>query len=502
MTSSSASTLSAPPSLPKAPTGIDGLDEITGGGLPRGRPTLVCGGPGCGKTLLAAEFIVRGATEFGEPGVFMVFEETAGDLAANVASLGFDLPELVEEGKLHIDHVRVERQEIEETGAYDLEGLFVRLEYAVRKIGAKRVVLDTVETLFGGLDDTAVLRSELKRLFQWLKDRDLTAIVTGERGESTLTRHGLEEYVSDCVIALDHRVSSEVSTRRLRIVKYRGSAHGTNEYPFLLDEHGVTVVPITSARLDHGASEERVSTGIDGLDEMMGGEGMFRGSSGLISGTAGTGKTTACAHFVDAACRRGERALFFAFEESPAQIARNMRSVGLDLAPHVDGGLLRFEAARPTLQGLEAHLAKILRVTDEFDPAVVVLDPITALLGSAVSEEVRALVIRLVDSLKSRGITALVTTLTGMGDASLQQTGVGISSLVDAWIVLRDTETDARRVRDICVVKARGTAHSNRVRRFLVTSEGIEMVPDERERARDRHANTPESPRAGGGEVT
>jgi circadian clock protein KaiC len=464
-------------SLPKSPTGIRGLDEMTGGGLPRGRPTLVCGGAGCGKTLLAAEFLVRGAIEFGEPGVFMVFEETAADLTANVASLGFDLDRLAAEGLIHIDHVRVDRQEIEEAGEYDLEGLFVRLSHAIRKVGAKRVVLDTIETLFGGFQNTAILRAELKRLFQWLKDQGVTAIITGERGELSLTRHGLEEYVSDCVIFLDHRVSSQVSTRRLRIVKYRGSSHGTNEYPFLIDETGLTVLPITSAGLNHEASEERVSTGIAGLDDMMGGRGLYRGATVLLSGTAGTGKSMTCAHFADAACRRGERTLYFAFEESPAQVVRNLRSVGLDLKPHIDSGLLRFHAARPTLYGLEMHLVRILRDIDEFDPQAVVLDPITSLIGTAATEEVRGMVTRLIDGLKSRGVTAIFTTLSTMGASTQEQTDLGISSLVDTWILLRDIELNGERNRGLYILKSRGMPHSNQIREFLITSEGVALVP-------------------------
>jgi circadian clock protein KaiC len=466
----------APAALPKSATGIAGLDEITGGGLPRGRPTLVCGGPGCGKTLLAAEFLVRGAVEFDEPGVFVVFEETAADVMANVASLGFDLAGLVAEGKLYIDHVRVERHEIEEAGEYDLEGLFVRLGHAIGKVGAKRVALDTIETLFAGFNNQGILRAELKRLFQWLKDRGVTAVITAERGATTLSRHGLEEYVSDCVILLDHRVNSQVSTRRLRIVKYRGSMHGTNEYPFLIDEGGFTVVPITSTGLDHPANNERISLGIAGVDEMLGG-GVFRGSTLLVSGTAGTGKTTTAAHFADASCRRGEGTLYFAFEESPTQITRNLRSVALDLAPHVESGLLRFLAARPTVYGLEMHLAKILRAVEQFAPHAVVLDPITALLGNAPSEEVRTMITRLIDSLKAREITALFTTLVGMGDPSQEQTDLGISSLVDTWLLLRDIELNGERNRGLYILKSRGMAHSNQIREFVITSNGVHLVP-------------------------
>src|SRR5262245_23751638 len=371
-----------PLTLPKTPTGIDGLDEITGGGLPQGRPTLVCGSAGCGKTLLAMEFLVRGALQYGEPGVFMSFEETAEELAANVRSLGFDVERLAKDGQLLIDHVRVERSEIEETGDYDLEGLFVRLGYAIDSIGAKRVVLDTLESLFSGLGNEGVLRAELRRLFRWLKDRGVTTVITAERGDGQLTRQGLEEYVSDCVLLLDHRVDEQLSTRRLRIVKYRGSAHGTNEYPFLIDERGISVLPITSLGLQHPVSEERISSGIAQLDAMLGGEGYFRGSTILASGTAGTGKTTLSAAFADACCRRGARCLYFAFEESPQQIVRNMRSVGLTLEPWLKKGLLRVDAARPTLFGLERHLTTMHRAIEEFRPRAVVVDPISSFVSA------------------------------------------------------------------------------------------------------------------------
>ena len=471
------SILPATASLPKCPTGIRGLDEITAGGLPRGRPTLICGGAGCGKTLLATEFLVRGATEFDEPGVFMVFEETAQDLIANVESLGFELDRLVAEGRIYIDHVRVARHEIEETGEYDLDGLFVRLAYAIGKVGAKRVALDTIEMLFGGLQNPLILRSELARLFQWLKDQGVTAVVTGERADKGLTRHGLEEYVSDCVILLDHRVNSQVSTRRVRILKYRGSVHGTNEYPFLIDERGFTVVPITSASLDHPASEERVSSGISGLDEMLGGKGFFRGATVLVSGTAGTGKTTACAHFADATCRREERTLYFAFEESPAQVVRNLRSIGLDLGLHSQSGKLRFHAARPTLRGIEDHLAQVLRAIEDFDPHAVIFDSITALLGTAATPDVRALVIRLVDALKARGATTMFTTLTRADEGSTELTEVGISSLVDTWLLLRDIELNGERNRGLHILKSRGMAHSNQIREFVISRNGVMLVP-------------------------
>jgi circadian clock protein KaiC len=460
--------------LAKAPTGISGLDEITGGGLPRGRPTLVCGSAGCGKTLLALEFLVRGATQFGEPGVFMAFEESAEELAQNVRSLGFDLDALAADNKLLVDHVHVERSEIEETGEYDLEGLFIRLGHAIDTLGARRVALDTIESLFGGLSNTAVLRSELRRLFRWLKDQGVTAVITAERGEGTLTRQGLEEYVSDCVILLDHRVTDQVSTRRLRVVKYRGTTHGTNEYPFLIDEDGFCVLPVTSAGLEHAAPDERVSTGVPALDAMLGGAGVFRGSSVMVSGTAGTGKTSLAAHFADAACRRGERCLYFAFEESQSQLVRNMRSIGLDLEPWVKKGLLCFRAARPTLAGLEAHLAKMLKAVRDFGPGLVVVDPISNFVEAGTSREAGAMVLRLVDFLKAVVATAVFTSLT-TGGGPAEATGLSISSIIDTWLLLRDIELGGERNRGLYVLKSRGMAHSNQVREFLLTDRGIEL---------------------------
>jgi circadian clock protein KaiC len=461
------------PALPKARTGIAGFDDVTFGGLPAGRPSLVCGAAGCGKTLFAVTTLVNGATLFGEPGVFMSFEERAEDLAANVASLGYDLDGLVAEGKLAIDHVRVERSEIEETGEYDLEGLFIRLGYAVDSIGAKRVVLDTIETLFAGLSDASILRAELRRLFGWLRDRGLTAIITGERGEGQLTRQGLEEYVSDCVILLDNRVEDQITTRRLRVVKYRGSAHGTNEYPFLIDDQGISVLPVTSAELDHGVSDEILSTGIAGLDAMLGPGGFYRGTSVLISGIAGTGKTSIAASLLDAACARGERCLSFVFEESGEQICRNARSIGLDLRRHVESGLLRFEAARPSLFGLEMHLARMHRDIVRFQPTVVVLDPISALRGP--SSEVQATLLRMVDFLKSRGITAVFTSLRTDGTVE-DADDLGLSSLMDAWVKLVSVEANGERTRTLYVIKARGMSHSNQVREFRMSAAGITLV--------------------------
>jgi circadian clock protein KaiC len=462
-------------SLAKTPTGIAGLDEITNGGFPKGRPTLLCGSAGCGKTLLAMEFLVRGAIEQGEPGVFMAFEENEEELIQNVASLGFDLKHLVARKKLMLDHVRIERSEIQETGEYDLEGLFIRLGYAIDSIGAKRVVLDTVEALFAGLPNEAILRAELRRLFRWLKDKGVTAIITGERGDGTLTRHGLEEYVADCVISLDHRVVNQISTRRLRIMKYRGTLHGTNEYPFLIGQSGISVLPITSMGLAHSAPTQRISTGVARLDSMLGSKGYYRGSSVLISGPAGTGKTSLAAAFALSACQRGERALYFAFEESPAQVTRNMRSVGLNLEPWQKKGLLQFHAVRPNLQGLEMHLLDIHNRIRQARPRVVIIDPITNLIAVGNELEVRSMLTRLIDFLKSEQITTVFTSLTD-GSSAAEQSEVGVSSLMDVWILLRNLENNGERNRGLYVLKARGMAHSNQVREFVLSSRGIELV--------------------------
>lgn len=461
--------------LQKVPTGIEGFDEITNGGLPKGRPTLVCGGAGSGKTLLGMEFLVQGATRFNEPGVFMSFEESAEELTKNVASLGFDLNRLTASKRLLVDYVHIERSEIEETGEYDLEGLFIRLGNAIDSIGAKRVVLDTIESLFAGLPNASILRAELRRLFRWLKKKGMTAIITGERGDNTLTRHGLEEYVSDCVILLDHRVSNQISTRRLRVVKYRGSIHGTNEFPFLIDERGLVVMPITSLGLKHRVTSQRISTGIPRLDAMLGGKGYFRGSSILVSGTAGTGKTSVAAHFVDAACRRGERSVFFAFEESPSQIIRNMGSIGIDLQQWVEKGLLKFHAERPTVYGLESHLASMEKMIDLFKPKVVIVDPVTNLISVGSETDVKAMLIRLLDRMKSNQTTALFTTLTG-ASGSFEMTEVGTSSLTDTWLLLRDIEIGGERNRGMYILKSRGMAHSNQIREFLLTDKGVDLL--------------------------
>jgi circadian clock protein KaiC len=460
--------------LPKSPTGIQGLDEITGGGLPKGRPTLVCGGAGCGKTLLAMEFLVRGATQFNEPGVFMAFEETTKDLTQNVASLGFDLKDLITRKKMVLDFVYIERSEIEETGEFDLEGLFIRLGHAIDSIGAKRVVLDTIEWLFSGLPNPLILRAELRRLFRWLKEKGVTAIITGERGEATLTRQGLEEYVSDCVIVLDQRVANQISSRRLRVVKYRGSTHGTNEYPFLIDENGISVLPVTSLGLQHNASTGRISSGVARLDVMLGGAGFYRGSSVLVSGTAGTGKSSLAAHFAEAACRRGERALYFAFEESPDQIMRNMRSIGIDLEPRVQKGLLQFHANRPTFIGLEMNLTMMHKAITAFKPQVVIVDPLNSFIIGGNETEVKSMLMRLMDFLKINQITGLFTNLTSGGDAP-EQTEVAISSLIDTWLLLRDIEIGGERNRGLYVLKSRGMAHSNQIREFLLTDHGVDL---------------------------
>jgi circadian clock protein KaiC len=460
--------------LAKTPTGIQGLDEVTGGGLPKGRTTLVCGGAGCGKSLLAMEFLVHGAQQYGEPGVSMDFEETAEKLTANVASLGFDMRALTKRKMLSVDHVRIDRSEIAETGEYNLEGLFIRLAHAVKAIKAKRVVLDSIEALFAGLSDAAVLRAELRRLFRWLEDHKLTAIVTGESGVGTLTRHGLEEYVADCVIALDHRVTEQISTRRLRIVKYRGTAHGTDEYPFLIDEDGISVLPITSLALTHKALTDRVSTGIAALDEMMEGKGFFRGSSVLVSGTAGTGKSTIAAKFASAACARGERCLYFAFEESPSQIVRNMRSVGIDLEPSIKKRLLHFHALRPTSTGLEGHLAGMHKLIKQVRPRVVVVDPITNLISASGLYDVKSMLMRLVDFLKVEEITSIFTNLTFGGDAQ-EKTTAAVSSLMDVWIVLRDSKPNGRPRRELYILKSRGIAHSREVRELVVSHKGIAL---------------------------
>ena len=474
MTKSSKKEKLADQVLQKSLTGIKGLDEITGGGLPQGRPTLICGGTGCGKTLLSMEFLVRGATQYNEPGVFMSFEEKSEELTQNFASLGFDLNALAAQEKLLLEYVHIDKNEIEETGEYDLEGLFIRLGYAIDSIGAKRVVLDTIEALFSGLSNESILRAELRRLFRFLKDRGVTAIVTGEQGERTLTRYGLEEYVADCVIFLNHTVSQQIATRRLRIIKYRGSNHGTNEYPFLIDEDGFSVLPVSSLGLDHPAATERVSSGVERLDTMLGGKGYYKGSSILVSGTAGTGKSSLAAHFVNAACQRGERCLYFAFEESQNQIIRNMRSIGIDLEQWIKKGLLAFQNNRPTLYGLEMHLVSMHKSIERLQPSIVVIDPISNLVAAASESEVKSMLSRLIDYLKMKQITAFCTDLTTAA-SEIEKTEVGISSLVDTWLLLQAVEASGERNRALYILKSRGMHHSNQVREFILSDKGIQL---------------------------
>ena len=463
------------PQLSKCPTGIRGLDEITNGGLPQGRPTLVCGNAGCGKTIVGMEFLLHGALEYSEPGVFVSFEETAQELTHNFASLGFDLDDLSGRSLITVDYIHIERSEIEETGEYNLDGLFIRLAYAIDTIGAKRVVLDTLEVLFAGLTNTAILRAELRRLFRWLKDKGVTAIITGERGEGMLTRYGLEEYVADCVILLDLRVREQIATRRLRIVKYRGTTHGTDEYPFLIDESGISILPVTSLGLNHVVSDARVSSGIPRLDHMLGELGYYRGSTILISGTPGSGKSTICAKFVDAGCRRGERCLYFAFEESAPQIIRNMRSIGLDLAPWVEQGLLQFHSSRPSLQGLEMHLVRMHKIISEFKPTIVVVDPISDLTAVGSGNEAKSMLTRLIDVLKSNQITVMFSDVI-LGGPTIEAINEEVSSLIDTWLCVRDLELKGERNRGLHIRKSRGMAHSNQIREFLLSDKGVDLV--------------------------
>ena len=470
-----AAIVSSPATLGKSPSGIKGLDEITGGGLPTGRPTLICGAAGCGKTLMAAEFVVRGAAQYNEPGAIILFEETAEELTANMRSIGYDLDAMQSQGQLALDFIRVDPAELVETGSYDLEGLFIRIGHAIDSVGAKRVALDTIETLFSDIANHAILRAELRRLFRWLKDRGVTAVITGERGEKALTRYGLEEYVADCVILLDHRIIDQVSTRRLRVVKYRGSAHGTNEYPFLIGARGISVLPITSLTLDHEVFSERVSTGINGLDMMLGGAGVYRGSSLLISGTPGTGKSSIAAAFVDAACARGERAVLFAYEESSNQLVRNMQSIGIKLQRWVDKGLLQIEATRPTLQGLEQHLVHMYNLVSEFKPSVVAVDPISNLTSHQNDADLSLTLMRLIDFLKTQGITALFTSLNAES-ANTPGSQLGVSSLMDSWLWLNNIAFNGERTRTLQVLKSRGMPHSNQVREFVFSNHGVDLI--------------------------
>ncbi|SMQ85555.1 circadian clock protein KaiC [Devosia lucknowensis] len=465
-----------PTGISKSLTGISGFDDLTMGGLPTGRPTLVCGSAGCGKTLFATTFLVHGARDFDEPGVFVSFEERPEDIAANVASLGFDVDALVAADRLGFEHIAIDPSELAEIGDYDLEGLFLRLELAIDAIGAKRVVLDTIESLFSAFSNPAILRAEIRRLFDWLKDKGMTTVITAERGDGTLTRQGLEEYVSDCVILLDHRVHNQISTRRMRIVKYRGTAHGTNEYPFLIDQDGFSVLPVSSLGLNHQVFEERISSGVPDLDEMLSGGGFHRGSSILISGVAGSGKSSLSASFVGAAASRGERSIYFSFEESQEQVVRNMRSIGLDLQPMIESGLVHYVAARPTSYSLEMHLAIMLREVVRFDPKLVVLDPISAFIDTGDALEVQSMLLRMVDFLKNRGITAVFTHLMHNQDGNVA-TDAGLSSLMDAWVLMLNREVNGEFNRELYLLKARGTSHSNQVREFVMSDGGIRLLP-------------------------
>jgi circadian clock protein KaiC len=462
--------------IKKIPSGVKGLDQLTNGGLPFGRTTLVCGGAGCGKTMFGIDFLVNGARQHDEPGVYLMFEENARELADNVRSMGLDLEELQNEGKLLLEHIWVDRNELEETGEFDLEGLFIRLEHAVKKVNARRVVLDTLDVLFQGFSNDAVLRAELRRLFRWLKDRGLTAVITAESGIGTLTRNGFEEYVADCVIFLDHRVKDQISTRLLRIIKYRGSSHGTNEYPFLISNEGLSVFPVTSFKLDHKASKERISTGVPKLDEMFGGKGIFRGSSTLITGTPGTGKSTLAAAFLEGACSRGERCVLFSYEESPDQVMRNMHSVGIDLEKWVKKGNLHIFSARPTLQGLEQHLVHMHDIISEYQPTVVAIDPISNFTLDREALDLKPMLMRLIDLLKGRNITGVFTSLTNGSAESLEDTQIGVSSLMDTWLLLRNLETNGERTRTLYILKSRGMSHSNQVREFIMSDTGIDLV--------------------------
>ncbi len=463
--------------LPKSQTGVQGLDEITHGGLPKGRTTLVSGSAGAGKTVLAMEFLVHGILDYDEPGVFIAFEETEQDLTENVASFGYDLHQLQADGKLAIDHVHLDRDEMLETGRYDLEGLFIRLGAAVNSVGAKRVVLDTVEVLFASLQNQALIRFELLRLFRWLRERGLTAIVTGERGEGRLTRFGLEEYVADCVLLLDHPVTEQISTRRLRVLKYRGSLHEMDEHPFLMGEGGISVVPLTSAGLKHNVSAERVSSGVADLDQMMDGKGFFRGSSVLVSGTAGTGKSSLAFSFLQAACERGERALYFGFEESESQSIRNMLSIGINLQLWIDRGLLHFHTIRPSSLGLEAHLASIHQAISAAKPRVLAMDPISVFMSTAEANSTKSMLTRLVDFLKMEQVSALFTHLSHAADDPEKTEGL-ISSIMDTWLMLRDREREGYRTTSLNILKSRGMAHSRQDRNFILSVEGIRLGGD------------------------
>ena len=465
--------------LQKCLTGIKGFDEITEGGIPRNRITLLCGSTGTGKTLLGVDFLIHGASHYNEPGVFMSFEETEDELYKDVASLNLNLQALVAEKKILIDYVLLERKDVQEAGEFNLEGLFVRLELAIDSIKAKRVVLDSIESLFAGVTDAGILRLEIKRLFRWLKDRQVTALITGELQQGAFTRHGLEEYISDCIILVDNRVREQIATRRIRVIKYRGSNHGANEYPFVIDQGGLSVIPITSAGLDQPGTAERVATGIASLDKLFQGGGYTRGSTILASGTAGTGKTSLAAAFAVETCRRGERCLFLSYEESAGQLIQNLSSIGFDLEPLVKKGLLKIVSTRPSFFGLEMHLLDLYKLMAEFQPRAVVIDPLTSLLGQGNRLEIQSMLTRLIDALKSKGITGFFTSLVSSTEQNDTSGEIGVSSLIDTWIVVRELEENEgrRRIRGIYIVKSRGMGHSSDVHKLILSDNGLLLVP-------------------------
>lgn len=471
---------SLPHQLHKCPTGIKGFDQITEGGIPENRTTLICGGAGTGKTLWGLDFLINGALHYNEPGVFMSFEETEDELHKDVASLNMDLHGLVLQKKIQLEYVLLERRDIQES-TFNLEGLLVRLEHAIDSLGARRVVLDSIESLFAGLTNAGVLRLEIKRLFRWLKERQVTAIVTGEPGQGAYTRHGLEEYISDCIILLDNRVVEQMSVRRIRVIKYRGSNHGTNEYPFVIDKDGLSVIPITSAGLDQPGTNKRVSTGIPSLDKMFMGGGFTRGSTVLVSGTAGTGKTSIAAAFAIERCRRGERCLFLSYEESSGQLIHNMSSIGFKFEPLIQKGLLKIVSTRPSFFGLEMHLLDLYKIIAEFKPKAVIIDPLTSLIGEGNQREIQSMVTRMIDLLKSKGITGIFTSLVSSTAQNFTSGEVGVSSLIDTWIVVRELEEEAgkRRIRGLYIVKSRGMGHSSDVHKLILSDDGISLVPME-----------------------
>jgi circadian clock protein KaiC len=462
----------------KCPTGIKGFDQITEGGLPKNRTTLISGSAGSGKTLLGIDFLINGATNYNEPGIFMSFEETEDELYKDVASLNLDLRGLVSQKKILLEHIILEHKDIQEID-FNLEGLLIRLENAVDSIGAKRVVLDSIESLFAGVTNDGILRIEIKRLFRWLKEKQVTAIVTGEPAQSSYTRHGLEEYISDCIILLDNRVREQISTRRIRVIKYRGSNHGTNEYPFVIDGAGLSVIPITSAGLDQPGTNEKIPTGIPSLDKMFAGKGYTRGSTILASGTAGTGKTSLAAAFAIKTCKRGERCLFLSYEESSGQLIQNLKSIGFHLEPLIRRGLLKIVSTRPSFFGLEMHLLDLYKIIAEFKPRAVVIDPLTSLLGQGNQPELQSMLTRMIDVLKSNGITGFFTSLVSSTSQNDTSGEIGVSSLIDTWIVVRELEEDEgkRRIRGLYVVKSRGTGHSSDVHKLVLSDTGVSLVP-------------------------